>query len=99
MTDLKTTISSLVTGVALLLKFFGGPIIPEFAINIIIALGVMAVGYFAKDGSKAQTVSAITEEHTALLNDAIARAKELAAIPEVAKVVPDSPEIPKTVTP
>ncbi len=48
MTDLKTTISGIVTGVAALLAIFN-IILPKEVAEIIAAIGVIAVGYFSGD--------------------------------------------------
>lgn len=47
-TDWKTTVTGIVVGVTTILAHFG-VIIPESVTGIIIAIGIVLLGYFAKD--------------------------------------------------
>lgn len=50
-TDWKTTVTGIVTGVVTVLAAFG-IVIPAEWIPVIIGIGVLILGFFAKDGKK-----------------------------------------------
>jgi hypothetical protein len=49
MKDPRTTITALVTGIAAALSYFG-IVIPESLLPVIIGIGTIAIGFFARDG-------------------------------------------------
>jgi hypothetical protein len=49
MKDPKTTITAIVTGIAAALSYFG-IVIPESLLPVIIGIGTIAIGFFARDG-------------------------------------------------